>query len=102
MSEQALLSVEGLSVGMEVPAGYLHAVNEVSFDVHAGQTFCLVGESGCGKTMTSLALMQLLPRKAELSARSILFEGRDLSRLAPRDMARLRGDRMGMIFQDPM
>jgi len=101
-TQSTLLRVEGLSVEMDVPAGRLRAVSDVSFDVAAGQTFCLVGESGCGKTMTSLALMQLLPRKARLSARQILFEGRDLSRLPPREVAKLRGDRLGMIFQDPM
>ncbi len=101
-NSQALLQVDGLSVEMDVPAGLLHAVSDVSFEVGSGRTFCLVGESGCGKTMTSLALMQLLPRKARLSARRILFEGRDLARMSPREVAQLRGDRMGMIFQDPM
>jgi peptide/nickel transport system ATP-binding protein len=97
-----LLQVDGLSVDIEVPAGTLHAVSDVSFAVAPGETFCVVGESGCGKTITSLALMRLLPRRAKLRARAIAFEGRDLQSLSERDMAALRGDRMGMIFQDPM
>jgi peptide/nickel transport system ATP-binding protein len=98
----ALLRVDGLSVDIEVPAGTLHAVTDVSFAVSGGETLCLVGESGCGKTITSLALMRLLPRRAKLSARAIAFEGRDLQQLSHKEMAALRGDRIGMIFQDPM
>ncbi|MDB5571832.1 MAG: transporter ATP-binding protein [Hyphomicrobiales bacterium] len=102
MSGAPVLEVEGLSVDIDVPAGKLHAVSDVSFCVRPGETLCLVGESGCGKTMTSLALMRLLPPRATLTARRMSFEGRDLARLSERDMARLRGDRLGMIFQDPM
>ncbi len=102
MSAQALLQVQGLSVEMDVPAGCLRAVNDVSFSVEQGKTFCIVGESGCGKTMTSLALMRLLPKKARISAQGILFEGRDLASLSDKEMAKLRGNRIGMIFQDPM
>ncbi len=97
-----LLDVEGLSVEIKVPGGMLHAVTDVSFSVAPGETFCLVGKSGCGKTMTALALMQLLPRKARFKASRIAFEGRDLFKLGEREMAALRGNRFGMIFQDPM
>ncbi len=101
-SAAPVIQVEGMSVDIDVPAGKLHAVNDISFSVRPGETLCLVGESGCGKTMTSLALMRLLPPRAKLRARRMDFEGRDLARLSERDMARLRGNRLGMIFQDPM
>ena len=97
-----VLDVDGLSVTIDVPAGTLHAVSDVGFSVAPGETLCLVGESGCGKSMTALALMRLLPQRARLSARRIEFEGRDLVALSEREMAGLRGNRMGMIFQDPM
>lgn len=99
---QPLLEVDGLSVDIEVPAGTLHAVSNVSFSVRPRETLSLVGESGCGKTITSLAIMRLLPVKAQVSARKILFEGRDLTAAGEREMRALRGNRMGMIFQDPM
>jgi peptide/nickel transport system ATP-binding protein len=97
-----LLRVDGLSVDITVPAGRLHAVTDASFTVGAGETLCLVGESGCGKTMTSLALMRLLPRAARIAAGRISFEGRDLLALSEAEMAGLRGNRLAMIFQDPM
>ena len=67
-----------------------------------GETHCLVGESGCGKSVTALAVMGLLPRGASRQADVLRFHGHDLSRLTERGMARLRGDRMAMIFQEPM
>jgi peptide/nickel transport system ATP-binding protein len=97
-----VLEVEGLSVELDLPTGRLHAVSDVSFAIPAGETLCLVGESGCGKTMTSLALMRLLPREARLAARALRFEGRDLLTLGARGMNALRGDRIALICQDPM
>lgn len=102
MSDAPVLEVENLSVDIATPSGTLHAVSGVSFAVRPAETLCIVGESGCGKTMTSLALMRLLPKKAKLTASAMRFEGRDLSKLSEREMARLRGNRLGMIFQDPM
>ena len=97
-----ILSVEGMSVDIAAPAGQLHAVRDVDFFVNPSETFCIVGESGCGKTMTSLALMRLLPASARLTATRMEFDGLDLLTLGPREMSALRGDRLGMIFQDPM
>ncbi len=97
-----ILKVEGMSVDIKVPAGTLHAVSRIDFSVTPGETFCIVGESGCGKTMTSLALMRLLPRSAKLSADRLEFDGHDLLNMSEARMAELRGDRLGMIFQDPM
>ena len=97
-----LLIAQEMSVDIKVPAGQLHAVNRIDFTVRAKETFCIVGESGCGKTMTSLALMRLLPRSASLTAKRLEFDGKDLLKLSDADMSALRGDRLGMIFQDPM
>jgi peptide/nickel transport system ATP-binding protein len=78
------------------------AVRGVSLTVRRGETHCLVGESGCGKSVTALAIMGLLPRTARRHADILRFHEHDLTRLSERGMARLRGDRMAMIFQEPM
>ena len=101
MAEEAL-RVEGLSVEIAIPAGTLRAVTDVDLHVGRGETLCIVGESGCGKTMSALAIMGLLPRRGKLAARRLALEGRDLLALGERERAALRGDRMAMIFQDPM
>ncbi len=98
----ALLSVEDLQVDLAVPAGTLHAVRGISFDVARGETLCLVGESGCGKSMTALALMGLLPRNARRRARRLVFDGVDLAAATPAETNALRGRRLSMIFQEPM
>ena len=84
------------------PRGTLHAVRGISFDIRAGETLCLVGESGCGKSMTALALMGLLPSAAVRRAANLTFEGNELATTSPRALASLRGNRMAMIFQEPM
>ncbi len=78
------------------------AVRGVSLTVNRGETHCLVGESGCGKSVTALAIMGLLSRYARRSADVLRFDDHDLRRLSERGMARLRGDRLAMIFQEPM
>ncbi len=98
----ALLEIEGLTVDIATARGTLHAVRDVSFSLHSGETLCLVGESGCGKSMTALALMGLLPRAAKRSARRMLFEGHDIAALSEGRLAELRGARMAMVFQEPM
>ena len=100
--EQEVLRVEGLSVAIDTPGGMLRAVSDVDLHVGRGETLCIVGESGCGKTITSLGIMGLLPRRARLSVKRLELEGRDLAKLSAKDRAALRGDRMAMIFQDPM
>ena len=99
---ERILDVAGLSVDIPVPSGMLHPVQQVSFHVDRGETLAIVGESGCGKSLTSLALMDLLPPKATRTAKKLELEGRDLTRLSEREMADLRGNRMSMIFQEPM
>ena len=98
----SVLGVEGLSVDIATARGTLHAVRDVSFRVERGETLCLVGESGCGKSMTAFALMGLLPRTATRTARSLAFEGEDLTRVSAARLSQLRGNRMAMIFQEPM
>ncbi|MPY75104.1 MAG: ATP-binding cassette domain-containing protein [Alphaproteobacteria bacterium] len=98
----ALLEVKNLNVDIPLAAGILHPVQDLTFSVDKGQTLCIVGESGCGKSLTSLALMDLLPKKAVRTGTSILFDGEDLLKKSDRQMADLRGNRVGMIFQEPM
>ena len=97
-----LLDVKNLKVDLPTENGMLHAVRGIDFQVRKGEMLCLVGESGCGKSMTSLALMGLLPRKAQCSADHILFDGADLNTMSERQRMQLRGKRMPMIFQEPM
>ena len=98
----AMLEVAGLTVDIPVAGGMLHPVRDVTFSVERGETVCIVGESGCGKSLTSLAIMRLLPRLARLKAKRLTFEGIDLVGLSERRMSDLRGQRMAMIFQEPM
>ncbi|GBE43836.1 MAG TPA: ABC transporter ATP-binding protein [Rhizobiales bacterium] len=97
-----ILDVENLSVDINVPSGVLRAVQNISFSVARGETLCIVGESGCGKSITALSLMNLLPRTARRSADTLLLDGQDLSSLREREMSDLRGNAMAMIFQEPM
>ena len=100
---QALLSVQDLVVRFRTHEGTVHAVNGVSFDVAEGETLGLVGESGCGKSVTNLAIMRLLPKPAgRIEGGRILFDGQDLTALDEREMRELRGRDLAMIFQDPM
>src|SRR5438067_3763526 len=100
----ALLEVENLRTSFRMErGGEFHAVDGVSFTLEAGKTLGIVGESGCGKSVTSLSIMGLLPKgQGRISAGSIRFEGRDLATLSPQEMRALRGNRMAMIFQEPM
>jgi len=97
-----IIEVENLSVGITVPSGVLHAVKNISFSLVRGETLCIVGESGCGKSVTALSLMNLLPKTASRSADKLMLDGRDLRDLNEREMSDLRGNRMVMIFQEPM
>ena len=98
-----LLSVRDLRVTFGSGDRTVHAVNGVSYDLAPGDTLGIVGESGCGKTVSSLALMRLLPKPAaRIPSGTILFEGQDLLQLTDEAMRDIRGDRMAMIFQDPM
>jgi peptide/nickel transport system ATP-binding protein len=95
----ALLEVEGLRVRFNTVA---EAVRGVSLALERGETHCLVGESGCGKSVTALAVMGLLARGGIRTAERLEFAGQDLRGLSEREMSRLRGDKIAMIFQEPM
>lgn len=88
--------------GLQVAFGPTQAVRAANIQVQRGETHCLVGESGCGKSVTALAVMGLLARGATRSATHMRFQGNDIATLSDRAMGRLRGDRIGMIFQEPM
>jgi oligopeptide/dipeptide ABC transporter ATP-binding protein len=97
-----LLSVEDLRVEFWTQRGTVYAVNGVSFEIAAGETLGIVGESGCGKSVTSLAVMGILPRSARVTGGTAVFGGRDLLTLGDREMRKVRGREIAMIFQDPM
>ena len=102
-SSDTLLSVEDLKVHFVGDGPVARAVDGVSFQVRRRETVCIVGESGCGKTVTALAILGLLKRPpAVIAGGRITFDGRDLLEMAPPDLRALRGSRIGMIFQEPM
>jgi oligopeptide transport system ATP-binding protein len=97
-----LLSVRDLEVKFVTRRGTIHAVNRVSYDLDPGDTLGIVGESGCGKSVTSLAMLGLLPKQGHITNGEVLFQDRDLVKLADRDLRTIRGRHIAMIFQDPM
>ena len=103
MSERdQLLSVEDLRVEFWTSRGTVHAVNGISFDIAPGETLGIVGESGCGKSVTSLALLGILARAGRVTSGRASFGGRDLLQLSDRELRKIRGREIAMIFQDPM
>ena len=100
---EALLSVENLHTPFRTEGGLVQAVDDVSFNIQAGETFALVGESGCGKSVTALSIMGLIPNPpGEITSGSIQFGGVDLLKLSSTEMRSIRGSKIGMIFQEPM
>jgi oligopeptide/dipeptide ABC transporter ATP-binding protein len=97
-----LLTVDRLTTVIHARKRTLRAVDNVSFSVGRGEILGLVGESGCGKSMTALSIMRLLPQTAESSEGSITFGGRDLLKLNSNEMRRVRGNDISMVFQEPM
>jgi len=102
VSQAPLLEVDDLRVRFKTQRGLVHAVNGISFDVRPGETLGLVGESGCGKSVTALATMGILSRAARIASGSIRLDGRELLGLSERAWRRIRGKEIAMIFQDPM
>jgi peptide/nickel transport system ATP-binding protein len=102
-NDQAVLKVKHLAAAFDTEAGRVRAVDDVSFQVHRGKTLGIVGESGCGKSVTALSIMRLLPQPAgKILEGRILYRGADIVRMAPADMRKLRGRHISMIFQEPM
>jgi oligopeptide/dipeptide ABC transporter ATP-binding protein len=99
----ALLSVEGLSIGFATEEGPVRVVEDISFAVKSGETLGLVGESGCGKSVTAQTIMRLLPSPpARIEGGSVGFNGTDLARASEAQMRKIRGNDIAMIFQEPM
>ncbi len=98
-----LLSVLNLSTEFLSEKGVIKAVDDVSYDLEEGETLSIVGESGCGKTVSALSLMRLIPDPpGRITGGRVMFEGQDLLKLGPEDLCRIRGNRIAMIFQEPM
>ena len=99
----ALLEVDDLRTHFFTREGVVQAVDGVSFAVEKGKTLGIVGESGCGKSVTALSIMGLIPKPpAKIVGGSVLFDGRDLTKLSERELEDVRGNEIAMIFQDPM
>ena len=97
-----VLEVKDLRVNFKSDSGLVHAVRGVSFDLYKGETLCIVGESGSGKSVTSKTIMGILPVNAIISSGQILYDGEDLVRVSEEEFHRIRGHKIGMIFQDPL
>jgi peptide/nickel transport system ATP-binding protein len=98
----ALLSVERLTTVFDQPGGEVCAVDDVTFDVGAGETLCLVGESGSGKSVTALSILRLVDPPGRIASGRIVFRGRDLLTLDEGEMRSIRGGEIGFVFQEPM
>ena len=98
----SLLSINNLSVSFQTERGVVQAVDDVSFNVDAGETLAIVGESGSGKSVTALSILQLLGDAGTISDGQIVFDGQNLLDLPEREIRNIRGDRIAMIFQEPM
>ena len=99
---ERLLEVDDLRTRIRLRSGIVHAVDGLSFEVEMGETVGIVGESGCGKTMAAMSIMRLLPRGGFIAGGEIRLRGRDLVKLSDEEMRKVRGDEVGIVFQDPM
>src|SRR5215212_1380306 len=99
----ALLEIKGLKTHFKTEDGWNHAVDGVDLSVERGETVCVVGESGCGKTVTALTVMKLIPMPpGRIVAGQVLWQGRDLVPLAEAEMRRIRAKEIAIVFQEPM
>lgn len=102
-AEDKLLEVKNLITSFSIGSHEFNAVDDCSFAVRKGKTLGIVGESGCGKSVTSLSIMRLIPTPpGKIKSGQIMFEGRNLLELNEEDMRQLRGNKISMIFQEPM
>jgi peptide/nickel transport system ATP-binding protein len=101
--EPPILSVRNLTTKLQIGGHAYPVVNDISFDLHLGKTLALVGESGCGKTLTALSIMRILPTPPALSPQGrIIYKNQNLLNLKEKEMRRLRGGKIAMVFQDPI
>ena len=96
------LSVNNLVISFRTPAGKVQAVRNISFDLHEGETLAVVGESGSGKSVTSKAILGILAGNSIIEGGSIIYDGMDLLKITEDEFYRIRGDKIAMIFQDPL
>ncbi len=99
---EKVLEVKNLEINFKTDNGMVHAVRDVSFDLYKGETLCIVGESGSGKSVTSKAIMGILSNNAIVEGGHIYYEGEDLLKISEEEFHRIRGHKIGMIFQDPL
>ena len=100
---EPLLSIQHLVTEFDTDEGRVRAVDDLSFDVMPGETIGIVGESGCGKSVTALSIMRLLPQPmGQIASGNVIFQGQDLTKLSLPEMEKIRGARIGMVFQEPM
>ena len=102
MPETPVISVKDLEVQIRSDRGSYPVVADMALEVRPGETLCIVGESGCGKSMTALALLRLLPEAARVTKGEILIDGEDLLAMGEHQVEDLRGERIAMIFQEPL
>ena len=103
MNDDTILQVKNLSTSFFTEEGVIPALDDLSFDLHRNEVLAIVGESGCGKSVTSLSIMRLIPSPpGKIMSGEVLFEGEDLLKLPADKMREIRGDRISMIFQEPM
>jgi oligopeptide transport system ATP-binding protein len=101
-SKEIALQVKDLDISFNIYEGEVRALRSVSFELYKGETLAIVGESGCGKSVTAKSIMRLLPGSARINSGSIIFHGEDLVKKSQREMQKIRSRSIGMIFQDPM
>ena len=101
-NKEIVLSVKDLKINFSTDHGYVQAVRGVSFDLYKGETLCIVGESGSGKSVTNKAIMGILSANGRIMGGSIMYEGEDLTKVSEDEFHRIRGHKIGMIFQDPL
>lgn len=99
---ETILSVNNLSVSFNAFAGTVYAVRDVSFDLHRGETLAIVGESGSGKSVTTKAILGILPKNGHIDEGSIMFKGNDLAKFKEKDFYDVRGKQISLVFQDPL
>ena len=99
-NKQVVLSVEDLAISFHTDKGRVKAVRGVSFDLYKGEVLCIVGESGSGKSVTAKTIMGILPGNGRIEAGHIHYEGEDLTKVSEEEFHRIRGKKIGMIFQE--